>query len=422
MTLRTPNRERLLIVGASVRSAAQSAVRAGFEPICADLFADADLGEIARVDVVKDYPDEFVNWAERVNRQNGRLPLIYTGGLENYPATVDALARLHDLMGNTGNCLTNVRDPRVFSDCLMAAGIRCPTVQADVPEKWIFNHNFNHDQSENWLKKPIQGSAGFGIGKWRGELLQSNEFLQQYVRGPSVSILYVGGGPENDTRNHDHIIHNKAQLIGATLQLVGLKSLAGGQFGWCGSLGPLRLKSDLISQASRIGNTLAARFGLVGIFGVDCVLSRGSLYPIEVNPRYTGSVEVLEKSIGWQAMQQHIAACNGADPGFGAAPGSSINENKCVGKAILFASRSISVQNLANFGQIVADRPTEGAEIQQSNPVCTIMGEGVDMEDCIDTWSNNVQQVHRHLFGDGVGFGQEIRRLWQQFCDEGVID
>ena len=37
------NDKRLLIVGASVRAAAFSARRSGFDPECADLFADADL-------------------------------------------------------------------------------------------------------------------------------------------------------------------------------------------------------------------------------------------------------------------------------------------------------------------------------------------------------------------------------------------
>ncbi len=35
--------ERLLIVGASARAAAFSAMRAGFQPLCADRFADVDL-------------------------------------------------------------------------------------------------------------------------------------------------------------------------------------------------------------------------------------------------------------------------------------------------------------------------------------------------------------------------------------------
>ena len=46
----------VLILGASTRAAAQSAIRAGLRPICADLFADLDLRDCARVLDVDDYP------------------------------------------------------------------------------------------------------------------------------------------------------------------------------------------------------------------------------------------------------------------------------------------------------------------------------------------------------------------------------
>ena len=40
---------RLLILGASTRAAAAIAVRAGFDPVCADRFGDEDLRRIAEV-------------------------------------------------------------------------------------------------------------------------------------------------------------------------------------------------------------------------------------------------------------------------------------------------------------------------------------------------------------------------------------
>ncbi len=47
---------RLMILGASTRAAAQSAVRAGFQPVCADHFADEDLFEVAEVLPLSGYP------------------------------------------------------------------------------------------------------------------------------------------------------------------------------------------------------------------------------------------------------------------------------------------------------------------------------------------------------------------------------
>ena len=58
--------QSLAIVGASTRSAAASAVRAGFHPLAADLFADADLQRIATTTRIRPYPEGFLDWMRSV--------------------------------------------------------------------------------------------------------------------------------------------------------------------------------------------------------------------------------------------------------------------------------------------------------------------------------------------------------------------
>src|SRR5438128_59838 len=92
------DRGSLLIVGASVRAAAFSALRAGFHPWCIDLFADRDLccrvpcHRIAR----RNYPEAI----ESVLHDAPPGPWMYTGGLENYPTLVDEWSVHRPLLGN----------------------------------------------------------------------------------------------------------------------------------------------------------------------------------------------------------------------------------------------------------------------------------------------------------------------------------
>src|SRR5262249_42652458 len=72
----------VIIIGASVRAAAASAYRAGLRPWCADLFADRDLQRLGPMRRITRYPDEF---REVLREAPPKVPLIYTGGLENYP-------------------------------------------------------------------------------------------------------------------------------------------------------------------------------------------------------------------------------------------------------------------------------------------------------------------------------------------------
>src|SRR5436309_1085092 len=93
-----PPPSSVLILGASARAAAFSALRAGLRPWCADLFADADL--LTRCPAVrvtaKDYVQVFLELASR--KQPG--PWMYTGGLENRSDLVGKIAERRPLWGN----------------------------------------------------------------------------------------------------------------------------------------------------------------------------------------------------------------------------------------------------------------------------------------------------------------------------------
>ena len=102
--------QRLIILGASARAAAMSAVRAGFEPWTADLFADADLRALVPAAVrcpVGDYPRGF----REILRGAPEVPWLYTGGLENHPNLIRDLSEIRPLWGNGPNALTACRSP-----------------------------------------------------------------------------------------------------------------------------------------------------------------------------------------------------------------------------------------------------------------------------------------------------------------------
>ena len=143
-----PFAEHLLIVGASARAAAFSALRAGLRPECADLFADADLRARCPVWPVaaEGYPRSFLDLPAL--RDPG--PWMYTGGFENRPDLIDALARRRQsLWGNPAGVLRRVRSPFEVCGALRAAGLPCPVAWAgDTPPA-----------EGRWLLKPRHGGA-----------------------------------------------------------------------------------------------------------------------------------------------------------------------------------------------------------------------------------------------------------------------
>lgn len=264
-----PRRSPLLICGASVRAAAWSAHRAGWREIHAlDLFGDEDLrrNAIVRVLPMSEYPRGFLALSEVVPRG----PFLYTGGLENDPLLIDRVASVRELWGNSGKTLRAVRDPLRLTQALQEAGLPHAEIRRDVPSS----------VEAAWMRKRRRGAGGLGVCLWDGGPLQRGEYLQRFIPGvPHAAVFQCS--------------RESCHMLGVTRQL-----LREGTFQYCGSVGPVDLGGDVNRTLERLGQTLVARFQLRGVFGVDFVFHDGEPYPVEVNPRYTASIEILERALG----------------------------------------------------------------------------------------------------------------------------
>jgi predicted ATP-grasp superfamily ATP-dependent carboligase len=390
----------LLILGASARAAAFSALRAGFRPWCADLFADADLQAACPALQLQAgrYPEAFLDYiaAEPTG------PWMYTGGLENRPGLVRRLAEHRRLWGNDAPVLRIVRRPQIIARLLAAAGLPCPAVHlraADVPP---------HGR---WLVKPRRGAGGRGISLWTGVCIghrPSQLYFQEYVEGDSCAAVYVA--------NADGV-----RLLGVTRQLVGEMWLHVAPFHYCGSVGPIDLPSTLRSAIEQMGNALVSNDALRpdqslrGLFGVDFILRDGVPWPVEVNPRYTASVEILEYARGLPALALHASAFDSdASPLF--VPPITGAEG-VMGKAILFACAPLTfpeqgpwmpvLRQLAGAASATrsweppafADIPHAGQQIEAGRPILTFFARAASEAGCIEALRRIAADLDRRLFG-----------------------
>jgi len=394
----------LLILGASVRAAAFSALRAGRRPWCVDLFADADLRRHCPARrLAGRYPGGFAAVLETAPQ----APWMYTGGLENYPSLVQRLAELRPLWGNNGPVLRWVRDPFFLAEVLRAEGLACPAVRTK-----------GAPVAGRWLSKPLRGAGGAGVcfadrtpaakidtqarsasdGMPSPEVIpslalracvplsdraQAATFLQEYIEGESWGAIYAANGPE-------------VRLLGATLQLVGEPWTHAAPFHYCGSIGPLQPAAELRAQMERLGQALVSRCGLRGLFGIDGIVRDGVFWPVEVNPRYSASVEVLEYATGMKALAS--APTEGESGGI-------------VGKAILFARHNgwfpergpwlAALEQTDPIGCLprFADIPDPGQTLVQGRPVLTFFARADSPGDCRSELQRLGTALDREVFG-----------------------
>lgn len=401
------NRPPLAIVGASARAAAASAMRAGFQPITADLFADADLRTIATATAIAPYPEGLLDWLRAIEPP----AWMYTGALENYPELVDQMAWVAPLWGNPGDVLARVRSPWELADTLRDANLLFPETRAD-------DRGLPRDGS--WLVKTYRGASGSGVrelaetGRHSGLQDPSNApclalslspclVFQQRVAGTPCAAVYVAAGGE-------------AKLLGLTRQLIGERWLGAHGFQYCGSIGPSPMPPAALASIQQIGRVLVERFELMGLFGVDLVLDGERVWTIEVNPRYTASVEILERATGVHAVAAHAQACceerEARDSELQAtlaSPQPPASSPRVHGKAIVFARSDVVIT--PRFAQValqgaleapwptVADVPPAGTLVEAGRPILTLFATGTSTNDVQQQLETSVIQLEAQLYG-----------------------
>ena len=383
-----PDPESLLIFGASTRAAAFSALRAGLRPWCADLFADADLQ--ARVPVRRltgRYPDGFLD----LIRTAPHGTWMYTGGMENRSALVGAMALHRPLWGNGESVLRPSRSP---------FDVVCVLREAQLPFLDVLPGGDSPPRGERWLVKPLAGVGGLGVrpldsSHSRKAAISATRttYLQRFKEGDSRSALFVGDG-------------RHSRLLGVTQQLVGRPWLHARPFQYCGSIGPLPLASAQAAVFRRLGDALTSGFGLRGLFGIDGIWDGVAFWPVEVNPRYTASVEVVEHATGMRALAWHAAAfAPGLLPRDAVPPARDY-----IGKAILFARAELRFPSAGPWTislndspspevhPAFADIPPAGTAIGAGQPVLTFFARKARPEGCEEALRRLALDLDRRLF------------------------
>jgi uncharacterized protein len=382
--------EHLLIFGASARAAAFSALRAGMRPWCADLYGDADLQKNCPTFLLDrgEYPEGLL----RAIGQAPPGPWIYTGGLENQPTLLGKLAQIRPLWGNHSEVLALARSPTHVYNVLQQAGIPCPAARSAAGPL---------PADGRWLVKSLRGSGGAGVQFWeagrgasRGPSGPGSSYLQEYKVGDSSAALYLGDG-------------HHARFLGLTRQLIGESWLHAAPFHYCGSIGPLEPSVQLTTRLDRLGEMLAGACGLRGLFGVDGILRDDVPWPVEINPRYTASVEVLEYALGVSLLNHHRAAFDSEYRASNFIPPSA---GSLIGKAILYARASLRFPRdgpwLATLMRAhplaeapdFADIPHAGQAIERGRPILTFFGRGATVADCTDALRATASDLDRWLY------------------------
>jgi uncharacterized protein len=374
----------VIILGATARAAAFSAQRAGMRPWCADLFADADLARafpVRRVSLAE-FPVALINVL--AGAPDG--PVLYTGGVENRPDLVERIDR--PLWGNRADVLRRVRSPFLLADTLRQAGLPVLDVRCDGPPV---------GDGRAWLVKPLRSGGGVGIRPFMGQAFDlQTHYLQAYCPGLCFGAMFLG------------MADGSSLLLGMTHQFEA-GSFGAPEFHYCGGMGPV---VPVPMGVRRLGEILVRGFSLRGLFGVDFIYrvdpetGHDACFLLEVNPRYTASVEVLERAFDTGLLDLHRAVFEGRPIAWTPPPQAPV----VWGKAILYARKDVVFpadgpwmqslrQSLGDGDAEYADIPHAGEHIPRGRPVLTVFASGSSARECLLGVRERLQALDCCLFG-----------------------
>ena len=370
----------MLVTGVNVVSLAASARKAGYQVYATDHFGDQDLKRLCHESrsIVKQMPgrdcgqlsidfnpEALLQLTRELLKNNEIDAALLSSGLDD---SLDVLFELNDMipiLGNHPSVIEKARDKTRFFQELKRLGI--PHPETAIVEDFEEAKEKSKDIGYPVLVKPLGGFGGAGIRKARDPRELGQAFRNAFPHDEKILIQgYVSGVPASAS-----LISSTNGAITLTLneQLLGLDEVGQEEpFGYCGNVVPLVATKAVADRCKRIVERIASHFGLVGSNGIDFVISEeGTPYVIEVNPRFQGTLECVERVLGLNIVETHMKACiEGSLPSIVKKPSVF-----CV-RLILFAPRRSMVPDLNTFEE-VRDIPLPGVIIEKGEPVCSII-------------------------------------------------
>ncbi len=383
----------ICLLGASCRAAAQAAARAGCARILAwDDFLDADLLEIAQARSLADFPEDS---SQGLAELQG-IPLVLCGGMENRPDFIQRRIDQGMLCGVTGDMLRQLRSLVSWQRWASESRIGWPTTVQDLSDPRL-----DSVRSESWMLKPVGRAGGVhvraiaslegldrvaNLGLDPGSPTSSPTsdlwYLQQYVPGISIGVSYCTGSNENPESTEPP----RTRIVGIARSILSEELEAPLPWIYRGSLAPYSVSPSVRASLERFAKTVGQSTGIRGLWQADFQIDpNGQLWLLEINPRWSASMELHEILEGYSWITEHVRIlCDGASKRV-PSPGSPAGQQ--VAKGIVYAPHEMhlsvaQVDRLGRSGWHGTLRELETAEfcladIPQSDPLGVDFAEGM---------------------------------------------
>jgi len=354
-------------------------------------FESLSLAEQVQGDAFPRFNDQYdpralVSLAEELTSRERIDGILLSSGLEDFPDLLSELAEQAPIIGNSPETINGVRDRSRFFDELKHLRVRFPITEfaSDLFEAKSKAKDIGYPV----VMKPSVGFGGVGIRAVETKNKVEDAFREASRHSETVLIqeLIRGEHASSSVISTEH----EARALTVNEQILGSTELGQVEpFGYCGNVVPLSTL-DSIECCRSVAENVVSHFGLVGSNGVDFVISGGTPFVIEVNPRFQGTLECVERVLGINLVETHIDACiESLIP-------HALEATCFCTRLILFAPFRCIIPDLTSLAY-VRDIPLPNIIIQRGEPVCSILSEDKSREASLSKAFSRAREVKSRL-------------------------
>ncbi|MFW9967637.1 MAG: ATP-grasp domain-containing protein [Candidatus Thorarchaeota archaeon] len=377
------------VLGFNARPIACSAKRAGARVIVSDYWGDEDLNECSSkwTAILTPRPGErqrkslenpvHVDLARNLLAviENEDIDHVFVGS--GFDDKTQSLVELEKRIGITGNSTTEMQRARnrpVINRLAEDLGLNVPTslVAMTLDEAYSKCDEIGYPCL---IRSPSSGGgSGISLIKYRSQVgaaswrfqadKESTEaIVQQYISGFDGSSCVLSTG-------------TNATVLSLQGQLIGMPSAGRNcDFVYSGNYMPMRLSKEVRDKILDASVLMCTELELQGTNGIDFLIDKDErIWFLEVNPRFQGTLEMLETGANISVTEMHTAACNGVLP-------SEVPAFLPSSKLVIFARQRGRVPDLGQFPNTV-DRTPEGVIVNRGDPICTVIETSTTLSYC----------------------------------------
>ena len=386
-----PDHRTIAVVGFSARSAAQCAKRQGFVVIAVDACADRDLFSQCQKHFRLDDP----KWPDVFNASHPGVPLLLTGGMEHRTDCVDRCHSIANRGGPDGKQLSAMRTLDNWEKWAVSSELGWPATFRKIQDFTMFRDRL---AGKDWLLKPFNSAGGIGIIDLTNAVLLSDQlhpktakaYIQKRLPGVAIGVTFLSS-------------EFGSTVVGAAAAWSPESKPTTSHYKYCGSYGPIPLTDEQIDRLQRFAGSVGRESGLLGLWQADFLVHHGSLTLLEINPRWSASMDILDVCLDLGLVEMHFdCVCKNLSQ----AAFEQVRMKACkraresiesmMGKLVVYAPNAFTVSQAqsdhwwANRWECdvksrrnrcqFADIPLAGTEVAIGDPILTVLNSGSSRE------------------------------------------